>query len=193
MLRYTVPTLENEIAQRLVTAAAAAATTYIRPGRFPKWVRRGITASNTLTSVGLAMAGPRRPASTKLPAAERAKAVDVVDGQAQPRTGTNWASATSAGMAFVTSGVALRVDSTIEKTLLKRGVRHPRLVMALGAAAMSMAGPWIAKKAGELTARLEAQMPKEVLDGRLADPLGTDTPTSPHALPGRSHDDGAAR
>ena len=187
MPRFTVPTLENEIAQRLVTAAAAAATTYIRPARFPKWVRRGITASNTLTSVGLAMAGERRPAPSELVAAaqnDSKNTVDLVNGQPKPRTAFNWASATSAGMALVTSGIAMRLDKGVEKALFKRGVRHPRLWMAVGAATISLIGPWVVERAQERLAALEKPMPKETLAGRLADPLGKDV--SQPALPAGS-------
>lgn len=173
MPRFTLPALESKVAQAAVTAVAAAATTYVRPARFPRWVRRGVSMSNTLTAVGMAVAGDRRPARSRI--AERTPDdIELVDGRPASRAGANLASASAAGMALVTSGLALRVDKTVEKMLVKRGVRNPRLWMAVGAAVVSLAGPWVTKQIQTSTAKLqEKALPGETLRSTLADPLGS--------------------
>ena len=179
MARFTIPALENELGQRVVTAASAAAMTYIRPARFPRWVRRSITMSNSLTAVGAALAGNKTEAAHRQiakdnvgrPASEQT--LTVRDGVPASQVGANWASSAAAGMALVTSGIALAVDKRVEKFLLARGVRNPRVIMAVGAAALSMASPYVTKGIQNLTEKLQAQaLPKDVLDARLANPLG---------------------
>lgn len=155
MPSINLPALENELAKRAVTAVAAGATTYIRPARFPKWVRRSVSMSNTLASVGLAMAGDRRPGGQRLENGQAQDVVEVANGVTVPRTGANWASAAAAGMGLVTSGLALKVDARVEKALLKRGVPNPRLIMAVGAAGLSLASPWISRAAHTVGAKLQ--------------------------------------
>ena len=180
MPRLTIPSLENELGQRLVTAASAAAMTYLRPARFPKWVRRSITMSNSLTAVGAALAGAKQDSATRQlaksnvgkPAASQT--VTVREGVPVSQAGANWASSAAAGMAFVTSGIALAADKRIERFLIKRGVANPRLLMAVGAAAISLASPYVTRQIQQLGAKLsEKGMPKDVLDARLRNPLGT--------------------
>lgn len=174
MPRFSVPALESQFGQAAVTALTAAATTYIRPARFPRWVRRGLAMSNTLTAVGAAVAGDRRPARSQI-AGKTDDTINLVDGKPASRTGANLVSASSAGMALVTSGLALRVDKTVEKMLVKRGVRNPRLWMAAGAAVVSLAGPWVTKAVAEVTQKLqEKSLPKQTLESTLANPLGSD-------------------
>lgn len=193
MPRFTLPALENEIGQRVVTAASAAAMTYIRPARFPKWVRRSITMSNSLTAVGAALAGNKAEAANRQiakdnvgrPAAEQT--LTIRDGKTATQAGANWASAASAGMALVTSGVALAVDKRVERFLISRGVKNPRAIMAVGAAAISLAGPWITKKIQVASTQLqEKALPKDVLEQRLADPLGQTAPKQNTLAPGAS-------
>lgn len=172
MPRFTLPAFDSPAAQAAISAATAAATTLVRPARFPRWVRRGVAMSSTLTSVGMAMAGERRPASSRL--ADSNKAINVVDGRATSSSMSDLAAAATAGMGLVTSGLALRIDKNVEKMLLKRGVRHPRLWMAVGAAAISLVGPYVTKQIQASTARLqEKALPKETLESTLSDPLGT--------------------
>lgn len=179
MPRFTIPALENELGQRVVTAASAAAMTYIRPARFPKWVRRGITMSNSLTAVGAALAGNKTAATDRQIAKDNVgrpaanQTLTIREGVPASQAGANWASSASAGMALVTSGMALAVDKRVEKFLLARGVRNPRLLMAVGAATISLASPYITKGIQAASAKLqERAMPKSVLEQRLADPLG---------------------
>ena len=173
MPRFSVPALESQFGQAAVTALTAAATTYIRPARFPRWVRRGLAMSNTLTAVGAAVAGDRRPARSQI-AGKTDDTINLVDGRPASRAGANLVSASSAGMALVTSGLALRVDKTVEKMLVKRGVRNPRLWMAAGAAVVSLAGPWVTKAIQNSTAKLQDKaMPKPALESTLANPLGS--------------------
>lgn len=192
MPRITLPSLENETAQSIVTALVAGATTYVKPARFPKWVRRGVSMSNTLTAVGMAVAGDRRPARSQLDSSgSRASqhTVELVDGKPTSRAGANLVAATTAGMGLVTSGMAIRIDKSVEKFLLKRGVRHPRLWMAAGAAAISLASPWITAKLQESTAKLQEKAAADgTLESTLADPLGrqktsTDSPSTPRIEP----------
>ena len=42
MPRFTLPALDSPAAQAAISAATAAATTLVRPARFPRWVRRGV-------------------------------------------------------------------------------------------------------------------------------------------------------
>ena len=174
MPRFSLPALESPAAQAAISAAAAAATTLVRPARFPRWARRGIAMSSTLTNVGMALAGDRRPASSKLAASGSDTTITTSGGRPSTNQMSDLASAATAGMGLVTSGLALRIDKNVEKMLLKRGVRHPRLWMAVGAAAISLVGPYVTKQIQASTARLqEKAMPKETLESTLSDPLGS--------------------
>jgi hypothetical protein len=107
-------------ALNLASAAAAGAVTLIRPARFPKWARRGLRWANTAGTAGsifLMVRGNDVPDDHPLH-----KALGASDVMA----------AASGGLMLVTSGLGLKADDKVEAFLLKHGVKHPRVLMALG-------------------------------------------------------------
>lgn len=111
----------KQVALNLASAATAGVVTYVRPARFPRWARRGLSLTNTAGTAGsifFAIRGEDAvPADHPL---RRAFATSDV------------LAATTGGLMLVTSGLGLKADAAVEGFLIKRGVRHPRLVMAIG-------------------------------------------------------------
>ncbi|GGB28699.1 hypothetical protein GCM10011492_18710 [Flexivirga endophytica] len=107
-------------ALNLASAAAAGAMTLIRPARFPKWARRGLRWANTAGTAGslfLVVQGDDLPDDHPLH-----KALSASDVMA----------AASGGLMLVTSGLGMKADDKVEAFLVKHGVKHPRVVMAVG-------------------------------------------------------------
>lgn len=114
-------------ALNLASAATAGVITLIRPARFPKWARRGLRWANTAGTAGslfFVVRGDDLPDDHPLH-----KAVSASDVLA----------AATGGLMLVTSGLGMKADDRIEQFLVKRGVRHPRLLMAAGVVAVLFA------------------------------------------------------
>ncbi|GAA2174331.1 hypothetical protein GCM10009846_19870 [Agrococcus versicolor] len=116
--------------QRLLTAsasvAASGAITLVPIGRMSQGAQRGLGAALTVVPTAI-MAGVARRRLGERPDARRmAIAAGAVAGVA----------ATS--LALWEASVAL--DQAIERGLVRRGVRRPRVAMAVGVAALSAAG-----------------------------------------------------
>lgn len=124
---------KNDLVRNALSALTAGAVTLISPARIPRGARRAVTLARTGTSIA-ALAGDRVPhaINDKLPAQASA-----VMGRAQ--TAAPFAGATGAGFALVTSAIAMKADTKVESLLTRRGVRHPRVVMAVGVVAIVFA------------------------------------------------------
>lgn len=120
----------SPMVRNALSALTAGAITLVSPTRVPRSARRGVSLARTATSLA-ALVADRMPGvvDNKLPA--RASAAV---GHAQ--TAAPFAGATAAGFALVTSGLALKADRKVEAFLVNRGVRRPRLVMAVGVVAL---------------------------------------------------------
>ncbi|WP_018158023.1 hypothetical protein [Demetria terragena] len=124
--------LSSPIVQHLSSAAIAGAVVYLKPARVPRTLRRVLLATNTGGSAAAMLVGSSRtPASGKQPAplAHRAGAKSDSLGDTALLLASVASSAT-----LLTSKPALKLDRRVEKSLTRRGVGRPRLVMALGAA-----------------------------------------------------------
>lgn len=120
----------SPVARNAISALTAGAITLVSPARIPRSARRGVSLARTATSLA-ALVGDRMPGVVDNKLSARASAAV---GRAQ--TAAPFAGATAAGFALVTSGLALKADQKVESLLVKRGVRQPRLVMALGVVAV---------------------------------------------------------
>ncbi|MBB2894200.1 hypothetical protein [Flexivirga oryzae] len=108
-------------ALNLASAAVAGAITLVRPTRFPRWARRGLSLANTAGTAGAVFFAIR--GEDELPEDHPLhRALTVSDLTA----------ATTGGLMLVTSGLGVKADAKIEQFLVRHGVRHPRVVMAVG-------------------------------------------------------------
>lgn len=112
----------------LASAAVAGAVTLVRPARFPRWARRGLSLANTAGTAGAVFLAVR--GEDELPddhPLHRALAI------------SDLTAAATGGLMLVTSGLGVKADVKIERFLVRRGVRHPRIVMAAGVVALLFA------------------------------------------------------
>lgn len=122
--------LHSPQARNVTSALIAGAATYLRPARIPSWVRRGMLAANTAGTGAAVLLGTGTPTG---PTGEPAPLAGRLGAKASPIGGAATALASvSGGLGLVTSGLGLRADAKAEQYLLNRGIRHPRLVMAVG-------------------------------------------------------------
>lgn len=111
-------------ALNLASAATAGVITLIHPARFPKWARRGLRWANTAGTAGsvfFVVRGDDLPDDHPLH-----KAVSASDVLA----------AATGGLMLVTSGLGMKADDKIEAFLRGHGVKHPRVLMAVGVVAV---------------------------------------------------------
>ncbi|YAL82922.1 hypothetical protein ACMYYO_13520 [Dermacoccaceae bacterium W4C1] len=149
--------LNNPVGKQLASAAVAGVVTYLRPARIPKWARRSLLATNT------AGAGAGMLLGTN------ANGTDQVGSQA-PLAGVLGSRSDSAGLAadvlatatggigLLTSSMGLKADARIEQALLKRGVGHPRLVMAAGTVIVVFAVGYLTDRAARAAERKAAAL-----------------------------------
>ncbi|RNI25234.1 hypothetical protein [Flexivirga caeni] len=105
----------------LASASVAGVVTLIRPTRFPRWARRSLSLANTAGTAGTVLLAIR--GEDELPEDHPLhRAVAISDLTA----------ASTGGLMLLTSGLGLKADAKVERILVRRGVRHPRLVMAAG-------------------------------------------------------------
>lgn len=120
----------NPVVRNAISALTAGAITLVSPARVPRAARRGVSLARTATSLA-ALVSDRMPGVVDNKLSPRAAAAV---GRAQ--TAAPFAGATATGFALVSSGLALKADQKVQTLLEKRGVRQPRLVMALGVVAI---------------------------------------------------------
>lgn len=121
--------LSSPLAKNLAAAGAAGAVTLIRPARFPKWLRRSMLATNTAgTGASMLLGGQSGAGPTGQPALLAGR----LGSKAAPMGSTAGAlAAVTGGLTLVTSGIGLKADAKAEQFLVGRGVKHPRLIMAV--------------------------------------------------------------
>lgn len=127
----TTAVLRSPLAKNLVAAGAAGTVTLLRPARFPKWLRRSMLLTNT-AGTGTAMllgstATGADPVGSHAPLAGKLGSLAVPVGSTAGAL-----AAVSGGLGLVTSGIGLRADAKVEQILIRRGVRRPRIWMAVG-------------------------------------------------------------
>lgn len=120
-------TLRTPAAQNALAAVATGATVLISPAKFPRWARRGLSLARTTGTLGALLQDPDSPLNDALGLTPTQGRRDSV-----AAAGSALAAGT-AGVALVTSGIGLKFDEKVEGFLMKKGVRHPRIWMALGA------------------------------------------------------------
>lgn len=117
--------LHSPVVHNVATAAAAGLLTLAHPARFPRWTRRGlrlVRVAGTVSSVYLV----RQQATSSDP-----HAADTPSDTAAIVSAV--AEATSS-IGLLTSGIGIAVDRKVETFLVRRGLRHPRVWMAVGVA-----------------------------------------------------------
>jgi hypothetical protein len=140
---------KQSTALNLASAAAAGVITLVRPGRFPKWARRGLRWANTAGTAGsvfLVVRGNEVPDDHPLH-----KALSASDVMA----------AASGGLMLVTSGLGLKADDKVEAFLVKHGVKHPRVLMAVGVVVVLFAVKTVQDAKSKDAESKEAEQPGE--------------------------------
>lgn len=117
------------IAQNAVAAAAAGAGVYFRPARLPKWGRRALKLTNTAGTAGsLYLTTQSKPG-------EKGGELGFAPTRSKVATAASASSAlaiATGGISLVSSGIGLKLDHKVEGYLVGRGVKHPRVWMAVG-------------------------------------------------------------
>lgn len=109
----------SPVLQNLASAAVVGVVTLLRPTRFPKLARRGLSWANTAGSIFM---GAKRKDSVP----EKRHPLGIAVDASSALAGVTGASI------LLTSGIGIKVDAKIERLLLKQGVKHPRTWMAIG-------------------------------------------------------------
>lgn len=100
----------------------------VRPARIPVWARRSLTVANTAGTAGSMLMTNKAAENTG------ALGVKPVSGPRDTAASAGSALAAAAGsLSLLTSGIGLKLDAKAESYLTKRGVKRPRLWMAVGA------------------------------------------------------------
>ncbi len=115
-----------------MAAAAAGLLTLAHPGRFPRWARRSVRLARTAGTFGAVYLAAQEQQASPLD-------VKPVDGRTEVASiGSAVATATSS-IGLITSGLGIAADRKVEAFLLRRGVHHPRIWMAVGVASAVLA------------------------------------------------------
>lgn len=155
--------LSSPAGKNLTSAAIAGVVTYLRPARVPTWARRSLLATNTAGTGTAMLLGTDAKAGSAAPLAGK------LGSKAGPVEGIAGAlTAVTAGVGLLTSKPGLKLDAKVEQMLLNRGVRRPRLLMAVGAVGVvyvigvvtERAAQAAEKKAAELQNDERAQLPR---------------------------------
>ncbi|MEO8850252.1 MAG: hypothetical protein ABI360_00835 [Allobranchiibius sp.] len=121
--------LRTPIAQNAVAATAAGVGVYFQPARLPKWGRRALKLTNTAGTAGSLYLSTQSKSDTDAgelgtePTRSRAATVASASSALAIATG---------GITLVSSGIGLKFDRKVEGYLVGRGVKHPRIWMAVG-------------------------------------------------------------
>lgn len=120
--------LRSPAAQNLLAAAVTGVTVLARPTRVPTWFRRGLTVANTAGTAG-SLFMSKDDGSTG-----GALGVKPVSGVRNTAASASSAfAAATGGIGLLTSGIGLKLDAKAENYLIRRGFKHPRWWMAIGA------------------------------------------------------------
>ncbi|TWP38947.1 hypothetical protein [Leekyejoonella antrihumi] len=164
--------------QNLTAAATAGLMTLARPARLPRWARNVLRLTNTAGTAGAVYLASREGEDSALgirPVSGRANAASI---------GSAVAIATS-GLGLITSGLGIAADRKLEGFLVGKGVRRPRLWMAVGVVGVVFAvktAQDVATKRANSTARALAARQKQAT--RPAPGTSAAPPTSgPHEEP----------
>ncbi len=148
--------LRSPIAQNAAAAAAAGVGVYLRPARLPKWGRRSLQLANTAGTAGSVFLGSRT--STADQGGDLGTKPTHSRGATIASAGSALAAA-AGGITLVSSGFGLRLDSRAEAYLFRKGISHPRVVMAIGAVVLV----FVAKQAQDYgTKKAEAAARKQL-------------------------------
>lgn len=148
--------LRSPIAQNAAAAVAAGAGVFLRPARLPKWGRRVLKLSNTAGTASSVFLASRSTADdggefgTK---PTRSKAASIASASSALAIATG-------GITLVSSGIGLKVDAKVEGFLIGKGLKHPRVWMAVGTVVVLFAvkqGQDYASKRAEEAARKQLE------------------------------------
>lgn len=172
--------LRSPAAQNLLAAAVAGIGVLARPGRIPTWARRGLTVANTAGTAGSLLM------TDKAAAQGGALGLKPVNTTRDTAATTGSALAAAAGsLSLLTSGIGLKLDSKAENYLLKKGVRHPRIWMAVAAVGLVFAIKTI-QDAAARKAETSASRFAETRKGPAAGAGISPSPTKPSVRPARA-------
>ncbi len=179
--------LRSPAAQNLLAAAVTGATVLVRPARVPTWLRRGLTVANTAGTAGSLFMSKDEAANGG------ALGVKPVTGAKNTAASAGSAlAAATGGIGLMTSGIGLKLDTKVENYLLRKGVKHPRWWMAVGAVGLVFVMKTVqdaaTKKTEDAAKKLAAKAQQQAPAGanvpadRSATPTATPTVTPKAAL-----------
>jgi len=161
--------LRSPAVQNLAAAATAGLVTLARPGRFPRWARNVLRLTNTAGTAGAVYLARQEGEAAATPGGRKQHAASI---------GSAVAVATS-GLGLITSGLGIAADRKVESFLTGRGVRRPRLVMAVGVIGVVFLVKTVqdaATKRTEAKARALVEQQKKVVRPAGSAPTSTSTP-----------------
>lgn len=120
--------LRTPAAQNLLAAVTAGATVLARPARFPKWARRSLSLANTAGTAGSVLLGQKQDASGTTPKLGLAPTRTT---SATTASASSALAAATGGVTLITSRLGLKADAKVENYLLGKGIKHPRIWMAI--------------------------------------------------------------
>jgi len=147
-------------ALNLASAAVAGAVTLIRPTRFPRWARRGLSLTNTAGTAGAVFFAVR--GDDQLPDDHPLHRALTISDLTAAATG---------GLMLVTSGLGVKADAKIEQFLVRHGVRHPRVVMALGVVTVLFVVKTVQDRASKHAPAPTTAAAKPPVSGKPANPV----------------------
>lgn len=158
--------LSSSVAKHLSSAALAGVVVYLKPDRVPKRVRTALLATNAGGSATAMLVGSSSSVgASPAPLASRVGSQSDTVGDA-----ATVVAALASSITLLTSKPALKFDRRVEKSLTRKGIRRPRLVMAGGAAGLVLVlgvvtdrlTKTVERKAEELQAKQQGQHTKPV-------------------------------
>ncbi len=137
----------------------------VRPARIPVWARRSLTVANTAGTAGSMLMTNKAAENTG------ALGIKPVSGPRDTAASTGSALAAAASsLSLLTSGIGLKLDAKAESYLTKRGVKRPRLWMAVGAIGLV----FVIKTVQDAAARKAEDAATKFADSRKVPPAAGD-------------------
>ncbi|AKU15616.1 hypothetical protein [Luteipulveratus mongoliensis] len=169
--------LSSPLAKNLAAAGAAGAVTLLRPARFPKWLRRSMLATNTAGTGASMLLGTGGSAD---PTGSPALLAGRLGGKGASAGSTAGAlAAVTGGLTLVTSGIGLKADAKAEQFLVGRGVKRPRIWMAVGVVGVVLVAQVLQDRAAKMAEEAAAKM-----QHKGDEPSEPDQPAEARQLPG---------